>query len=609
MDEDADSANWVLVDEIDCAEEATTLNPPVTSVPSTPDSDQESDGSISIISDHPTTDSYSEEETDVPKKNDITPKIMPIIKIDTEFEIDINYEEDDMQVQKPEISEPLQIDKPETPEPQEKCRVEDVAQEVFTSHQTSDDDASSASESSSKQWTFAGDKSKLELDTSKKTFFLDCSQEPILEVSSNDTDLDAESTNSSQESQAVVKKDNSSLESSIESSITSVSNISNRELPRNREMVREFYFNRISMGFLISMLLLTSSHLIKQYLDSCEEGLQSSNPSSSFLDSIADNEKAGPVIDFCVNRLKAKGNDYSEQAVEKCVIKRLRKKNREDAVKKTEIYLQMKERILELREKELAEKEREILKKWRKRTYNDEVDDNNEVEKESKRKKYEKNHGEDKESMLKDSKESNKKFKRNSVYKEGRSHEKNDDFSSEMEQKTLRNDFKNRIKTFRKKGSWVFENVKEASNWNYKMYSKDDQNNQKKHKKAGKDKEEALKSIKDKYKQKYKDLKADRKEDPNEEWYIKYNPVKNTIELINITTLPEQDSALIKNGNKTINGQWYFSLYGSSRSNIRNKEKAAEWYFRRGNFRENKRDKAKWYFDYMSARDNTRYFY
>jgi len=110
-------------------------------------------------------------------------------------------------------------------------------------------------------------------------------------------------------------------------------------------------------------------------------------------------------------------------------------------------------------------------------------------------------------------------------------------------------------------------------------------------------------------KQNLKYFKPDQKEYLNEEWYVKYNPAKNTIEVINITTLPEQDSLLIKNGNKTINGQWYFSLYGVSRANIRNKEKAAEWYFKRVHFRENKRDKAKWYFDYMSARDNTRYFY
>lgn len=565
MDDDSDSTSWVLVNEIDCAEEALeSFDSSVAAIVVVADSDQESDGSISIISDHPT-DSYSEEENDIPKKNEAeATKILPVIKIDTDYEAGGNQEDIKDQDQKIGHVELLEKD-------QDGEEIKDVPVVDLTDV---DDDASSFSDPLSRQWIFADDKSKLEMDTSHKTFFLDCSQEPILEVSSNDADMDNGSTTSSSECQAIVQK--------VETPIPNIS-------PRDPLRDRDSYINRVSIGFLISMLILTSSHLIRQYLDYTDDGLQSPSPSSGFLDSIADSEKARPILDFCIDKQKAKGGEYIDHAVEKCVVKKLRKKNREEALKKTEIYLQMRERILELREKELAEKEKQILQKMRKRLYNTEAKEEtiNSIEKPKENKGI---------TSIEWKKKSKRSFDPNKV----RNQKTQDNFPEKE------NKIKDKDKTFPKKNSWFFQKGKEPLNWDPKLDSKDSFNS----KKIQKDNEKMLKQIKEKVKGFHKkSKKVDKKEDPNEEWYIKYNPVKNTIELINITTLPKEDSTSIRNGNKTVNGQWYFSLYGTSRANFRHKEKAAEWYFRRSNFREHKRDKAKWYFDYMSARDNTRYFY
>lgn len=425
--------------------------------------------------------------------------------------------------------------------------------------------------------------SKVELESSQKLFYLDCSQEPVLEISSNEAEVDSidtESTPSTNECQKIAKKQE-----------ILVSSISNKEPSRDGTL------NRIGIGLLISMMVLIGSHLIQQYSEYQNDTVQS--PSESFLEGLADNEKARAVIDFCMDRQKSKG-EYSEHAVEKCVIKRLRKKNKEEAMKKTEIYLQMKERILTLREKELAEKEKEILRKFRKRSFSGQN-----IE-------YKSNYNNAKRKELMDVNiKSSKGFDKKEWKKLGHKEKKlrnSEEYDPENEKK---DETKN---SFHKKYSWNVEEGKEISDYKHKKQETEySQTNKKKFKMYGKHKEETLKVIKKQVKKlnnlkpNLKDFKGDKNEDPNEEWYIKYNPIKNTIELINITTLPEQDSMLIKNGNKTINGQWYFSLYGS-RTNIRNKEKAAEWYFKRGHYRENKRDKAKWYFDYMSARDNVRYF-
>lgn len=99
MDEESDSTNWVLVQETDCVEDILALKPPVSAVT---DSDQESDGSISIISDHPT-DSYSEEEHEQPAILEEVGKIIPpLITIDSDTEPSEREEENHVQV--PEIT-------------------------------------------------------------------------------------------------------------------------------------------------------------------------------------------------------------------------------------------------------------------------------------------------------------------------------------------------------------------------------------------------------------------------------------------------------------------------------------------------------------------------
>lgn len=98
MDEESDSTNWVLVQETDCVEDLLALNPVVSAVT---DSDQESDGSISIISDHPT-DSYSEEEQEQPAILEVQKVIPPLITIDSDSEPSGREEENHIQV--PEIA-------------------------------------------------------------------------------------------------------------------------------------------------------------------------------------------------------------------------------------------------------------------------------------------------------------------------------------------------------------------------------------------------------------------------------------------------------------------------------------------------------------------------
>ncbi|CAG9759910.1 unnamed protein product [Ceutorhynchus assimilis] len=589
MDEDIESKTWVLVNEVDCAEEALTLNP---TVGTATDSDQESDGSISIITDHPS-ESHSEEEHEPVMVSGVKP-IIPIVTIDaapeiTDEDICIEYSVSDFSnTSKQELSASQYSEKNETEHEINECHVTPTFADL-----------------SKKNWAY--DDGELKFEPSHRPFFLDCSQEPILEVSQIETEANTENISNLEtfsinpESQTLVQK---------------LENVSAKI--QTKQPGRYETFTRIRIGILLSMMVLVGSHLIQQYNEYKDDEIQTR--SERFLEGLVEHEKAKEIVNFCTDRQKAKG-EYSERALEKCVIKRLRKKNREEKMHRTEIYLQMKERMLELRERELNEKEKQVLKQWWK-TQEDACE-----KKEIKKDKWWKFQSD---ASAENSNEES--INKNSYLKLGTSFDEFDTKYKEQfgfKEKKRYNLYKEKIfqkeHPYSKKNQFIRGKDKENNKFTEEVFDKhynkyipkNNKANEKIFKTSLNNRKVTLKTLKGKIKKKYQQdnrqqkqrkSKGDKTQDSDEDWYIKYNPSQNTIELINITKLSPEDSSLIRNGNKTINGQWYFSLYGDSRNNIRNKEKIAEWYFRRGYYRENKRDKAKWYFDYMSGRNHAEYF-
>lgn len=544
MDEDSEALNWVLVDKVDCLEQSEN------SVTTVQDSDHESETSIITVSEPSDSSDSSEEQLDVLQK--------------------LSHETD----QNTNITDNSADSSSETLDNvSEGTSMQNSTKE--NGYQPTDDDMSSisTSESSMKSWTFVNNKSELDVQTTSKPFFLDCSQEPILEIS----DIDTESIH---DCQSVVKK---------EESTSKMSNAVAERIPTDH------HSNFILNGMFISFLFLTCSVFFKFYLDNIESEYHS--PLNTILDMP---EVDKDIINFCIEKYK---DHYSDEVIERCLSKTLKKKKK-DMLKKSEIYLQIKERVLELRERELVEKEKEILNKLKKRLYNSNLETGD-----FKKVYNSKERNEDIDNRVVSFSNKKKKEKIKKKFETDDEYDRFNNIGKLKKNKKKLNAFNKKEKVkigidvrkedYVKKHHAQFKNIDKTRNRDYKKG------------KILTDIKNKIKTQFTKPKNNFKKSTYQDKADSDDEWYIKYNPVKNTIEFINITMLPHQDSILIRNGNKTINGQWYFNLYGSSRTNFRSTERFSEtnWYFKRNRFREHKRDKAKWYFDYMSARENNRWFF
>lgn len=282
----------------------------------------------------------------------------------------------------------------------------------------------------------------------------------------------------------------------------------------NGDTSREGAGIKISVGLLMSLLAFMTSHLVREYSEYHINDITNSNE-----EYLVPDIPTYTLIDLCIYQKFSKGQ-YTEQAIEKCVNKKLRKLKIEEMTVDSPTYLHMKKRIAELQDEfhtmEKADRTHRSDKK----------------EKKLERKKQKHN-----------LKEPKKEFS----------------FAT-----------KNKLKVIKEKINSLLETEEFGKKF--------------------------LKSIKNL--------------DSNEEWYIKYNPIKNTIEILNTSSMPMEPSILKKN-NQNLNGEWYFKLFGSSRAENRKKgetkDEMSQWFFKRGRHRTNKRNKAKWYFDYMSAREDTRY--
>ncbi|XP_066255046.1 DNA ligase 1-like [Euwallacea similis] len=320
---------------------------------------------------------------------------------------------------------------------------------------------------------------------------------------------------------------------------------------REKDANKDKSFSILAVGFLITIL---SSELLRHY--SYEKNTSQSPSDATYMGTPSDDQLNNAVIELCVYKQKSTG-DFSEQAVQKCVNHRLRKLKKDKMVKKQQAYLQIKERYDNLKDsKEVVDVDASP------------IDDDY-------RGSYEKTR--------------HSRWRREETPKGTKIFESKHNLKNKKKER-----FESKMEVI-KKGPYSEKNKPVD-----KMKKKPKQKNQLK------DIKEKVKSLWDKQKLK---RQYHRKDDPNEEWYIKYNPLTDTIEIINITTLPEnQHLTIIKNQDTMLNGEWYFRLYGNSREQLRKKEQEAEWYFRRGHrHKANKQIRAKWYFEYMSARGKTKY--
>lgn len=288
----------------------------------------------------------------------------------------------------------------------------------------------------------------------------------------------------------------------------------------NGEASREGAGIKISMGLLMSLLAVVSSQLIRAYSE--YHIIDITNPNEEYL---VPDIPTDTLIDLCIYQKFSKGQ-YAEQAIAKCVNKKLRKLNIEEMTEDSDAYWHMKKRIAELQDEFLTTEEADKM------TYRS------------------------------DKKEKNMERKKQKHNLKHLKKESNNNKSS-----------KNQLKVIKEKVKFLLE----SEEFNKKF------------------------------------RKAVKNMDSNEEWYIKYNPVKDTIEILNTSSMPLEPSRLTKNNQNLLNGEWYFKLFGSSRAENRKKGQmkdeveVSQWFFKRGRHRANKRNKAKWYFDYMTAREDTRY--
>ncbi|KAL1493329.1 hypothetical protein ABEB36_011404 [Hypothenemus hampei] len=395
-------------------------------------------------------------------------------------------------------------------------------------------------------------------------------------VESSDSQTNQESINGNQNFDRIEisDKNKSALELVPEEELTEFqSTCDNSNPPKLATVPNRFtqdgQLQTLAIGLFLSLTMLISALIIQQYFDEYNHEYHSKVPvdHARFVNKL-DSEMSKLIIDFCFYQQKLEETN-SIKVFERCV-KRLQKDS-ENYLEKTRIFLQTKARALDIKEQELAAKEKEIIRKWRKPQA-----DNTE-----------------------------KAYKNKRQYDLRRNEPKLGEKNKRHEYLSAKND--KQSSGYCKKNTW---NVNKNKSIDKKEKPKKVKNFQADMKKTFKLKQH-FKVIKEKIKKFKKASKQHFKKQPNfhGDWYIKYNPVKETMEIINITTLPEENTLLIKNGNKSINGQWYFNLYGNSRINIRNREKASEWYFQRFKLRELKRNKAKWYFDYMTARNDARFFY
>ncbi|XP_066157951.1 putative leucine-rich repeat-containing protein DDB_G0290503 [Euwallacea fornicatus] len=320
---------------------------------------------------------------------------------------------------------------------------------------------------------------------------------------------------------------------------------------RDKDITKEKSFSLLAVGFLITIL---SSEIIRHYL--YEKNTSQSPSDATYMGTFSDDQLNKAVMELCVYKQRSKG-DFSEQAVQKCVNHRLKKLKKDKMTKKDLPYVQLKEHYDNLKD---TKEDVHVFS-----PIDDAFQGSYEKTKHSRWRQEE---------TPKDTKmfESKYNLKNNKM---GRYESKMDDIKERSHSK--KNEHVDKIKKKKPKQKNQLKDIKEKA-----------------------------KSLWDKQKLK---RQYHRKDDPNEEWYIKYNPLTDTIEVINITTLPEnQHLTIIKNKDTMLNGEWYFRLYGNSREQLRKKEQEAEWYFKRGHrHKTNKQIRAKWYFEYMSARGKTKY--
>ncbi|XP_076261251.1 uncharacterized protein LOC143197052 [Rhynchophorus ferrugineus] len=491
MDDDNDPSNWILVEKKDCFEDK--KNKLAASNTTIQESDHESDSSISILSDFPG-DSFSEEDT-IKCNNENRQHNVTELLMTKEEEVAINKIVDEIQDENDQIK---------------------------------DDSISPNSENSIKQWTFVGDKSKLQLNVKEKPFFLDCSQEPILEIS----DIDTESIINGPESKALIQQE-----------------------PRNVSVQCNLSRN----GMFVIFIVLCTSILLKFYVDQTDIDHY---PSSPILDNIPAADK--DIVTSCMRKQKTKAT--ADGFIERCVIKHLKKKKK-DIVKSIKLYLEIHEWILE---KKIKEKENEVFKKWERRAYTDNLKKEN-----IKMKRQNKNSAKNTE---------NKKTKRVHL--------------------KVNNSDSNKINKTRVKQKWKNEKLNRKVN----QLKKKLKNNFKVKIKPNQDDIYDETELKDEFKQIFSkiSLKYGKHNKNAAEWYVKYNPAENDIVIINITDLASEDFVVMRNGNNSLDGSWYFNLYRLSRSNFRKIGVDSHIYMinqiRKGR-------KAKWYFEYMTARDDYRRLY
>lgn len=300
--------------------------------------------------------------------------------------------------------------------------------------------------------------------------------------------------------------------------------VTNQQLATNNgETSKDGAGIKISVGLLISLLAFMTSHLVREYSEYHINDITNSNE-----EYLVPDIPTYTLIDLCIYQKFSKGQ-YTEQAIEKCVNKKLRKLNIEEITEDSLAYLHMKKRIAELQ---------------------DEFPTNPTMEEA------------DKKTYKSDKKEKNLEKKKQKHNLKQPKREFNNKFSSTS---------KSQLKVIKEKVKFLLESEE-----------------------FGKKFQKAVKNL-----------------DSNEEWYIKYNPVKDAIEILNTSSMPMEPSTLTKKNQNLLNGEWYFKLFGSSRADNRKKgemkDEVSQWFFKRGRHRANKRNKAKWYFDYMSAREDTRY--
>ncbi|XP_060516056.1 uncharacterized protein LOC132695668 [Cylas formicarius] len=547
-----DTSNWVVVET---AEEAILLNQ------NGSDSDLDSDGSISIISEIPA-ESYSEDD-DFQSKVDDEPQELTII---------------------------------------DQSKVSPINKELHPAYVEEDTELNSSGVA------------KIQVPSASSTCDSDSCEslsDTAMESSSVDTKsrLDAETdVNSSQKRRFDSTVQNSEMNnlpvSIIQTHITGAEQENN---PLNLPLKLTININ--NNGILVGVIILLASIIIRQYLtDSKQYHLDAEN-----FESPGKNYLIEEALGFCIQKHIASTFNKRSTKVDKCVEKRIRKIHKTDIWKDEEQYLQLKEKWFDMVQNRqfenlIKQKNFEDTDKSKgKRTYQENKKEkphqnsfscdkgSDKFMKNSEKRKYDKA----KEKSRYNREKYNKFEKKNKKCETNRFEGTNTKIIKENSAENFRKMVQTEKKMFKEKNTKIkkatFSDAEKGKNpYKYMLQN--------------------VKTVKSNFIEKpkihmknkqSKDGKYNFNSMPNE-WYIKFNPVQDTVELINISKNEDQRFILTENSNKTVNGQWYVNL-NLARSQFRKNDNTANWYFDRATYRDAKRNKAKWYFDYMTGREENRY--